>query len=150
MVATTSHGAAVRWMFTRWKAGMLYLQGESCVIHTWALLGWGSHKEALYKCSAFTFISYRETLLQYVVLAVCLSICLSQLCILSKWLTHTHFHLLVAPSSRFKPSSMEKFWWVTLAQVSTDHLKWYCYRRDVLCEAHPMSQHWRQIQWNSN
>jgi len=55
MVATTSHGGAVWWMFTRWRAGgMVYLQGKSCVIHTWALLGWGSHEQALYKCSAFT------------------------------------------------------------------------------------------------
>ena len=33
MVATTSHGGAVWWMPTRWKAGMVCLQGKSCVIH---------------------------------------------------------------------------------------------------------------------
>jgi len=55
MVATASHGGAVWWMFTRWKVGMVTLQGKSCVIHTWALMGWGSHEEVLYKCSAFTF-----------------------------------------------------------------------------------------------
>jgi len=54
MVATASHGGAVWWMFTRLKVSMVYLQGKSCVIHTSALLQWGSHEEALYKCSAFT------------------------------------------------------------------------------------------------
>jgi len=54
MIATTSRGAAVWWMFTRWKADMVTLQNKSCVIHIWALLWWGSHEEALYKCSAFT------------------------------------------------------------------------------------------------
>ena len=29
-----SRGGAVWWMFTRWKAAMVYLQGKSCVIHT--------------------------------------------------------------------------------------------------------------------
>jgi len=30
MVATTSHGGAVWWMFTRWKTGVVYLQGKLC------------------------------------------------------------------------------------------------------------------------
>ena len=33
MVATTSNGAAVWRMFTRWKAGMATLQGKSCGPH---------------------------------------------------------------------------------------------------------------------
>ena len=33
------------------KAGMVYLQGKSCVIHTWALQGQISHDGALYKSS---------------------------------------------------------------------------------------------------
>ena len=37
---------------------MVYLQGKSCVIHTWALLGWSSHKEVLYKCSTFILPLY--------------------------------------------------------------------------------------------
>jgi len=44
------------WTLSVWKAGMVTLQGKSCVIHTWALLGWGSHEEALYKYWAFTFV----------------------------------------------------------------------------------------------
>jgi len=39
---------------------MVTLQGKSCVIHTWSLLGWGSHEEALYKCSAFAFIKNKS------------------------------------------------------------------------------------------
>jgi len=36
--------------------GLVYLQGKSCVIHTWALLGLSSHEEVLYKCSAFSYL----------------------------------------------------------------------------------------------
>ena len=49
IAATTSHWWCRLVNTYEVRADMVYLQGKSCVIHTWALKGWGSHDEALYK-----------------------------------------------------------------------------------------------------
>jgi len=46
------------------KGGYGVFAVKSCVIHTWALLGWRSHEEELYKCSIFTFYLLNMSLVE--------------------------------------------------------------------------------------
>ena len=43
------------------QAGVVYLQGKNCVIHTWALHGWGSHDGASYSFIPLPFFLCRST-----------------------------------------------------------------------------------------